>query len=455
MKIPFLLAIFFLISTVARADFKDDYFSYSARGKVKALDDLINDKLDAGEIVDFSMTDFEGNTALMYAAWNSQVEIIRYLMQYRSKGLDLNVENFRHNTVLTYAISNNCLKCANILVSNQAEINNIGMYKQNALFFLLERVRYPSNDKETEDLAIHLVNNGADLSLKDENVHGETVLFKAIRWSFNDLAKLIVRKGMSINTQNNDGTSSLMLAAGRGNNFLVDYFLKNNADKTLVDNGGRGPLFYALDNLKTVKLLLQNEFDVTVKNNEGKDIFDIAAKNNYIATYDYLTSAFPNHNIAKETLDLVSAIKRYDESLKKFIKKTSQRTSTRLSWESMSSSELDYNYYRLTFARKHNCSPEETVDVEYILDFSKKMDTELFFDIRDVTVRRKIDYQINITSSIDFKYPGFKGVTLSFKSGTDRQLWIDEKDKLELLAAEIQKYVPLKSAYQPDVPVCH
>lgn len=453
-KLPFFLITLLLLSAVARADFKDDFLNYSADGKLEELDVLINDRLDAGGTIDFNMKSDNGDTALILAAWNSRPEIIRFLMQFRSKGLDLNIESKYNETALTLATYKQCFECAKILVNNKATINNVGAKKKNALFMLFYDRVNDRNIKDIENLAIYMVNNGADVLAKDENAN--TFLTPASKYQLHDFAKLLVSKGVRINTKNNAGVSPLMIAASWGDNFLVDFYLKNNAYKTLYDNDGNGPLHFAVmsDKLDTVKLLLQNDFDIKISNKKDMDAFDIAARQNNLKIYDFLKSSFPNHYVRQTTSDLVSAIKRYDQTLKSFLELTTKVSPVAPKLDSKPGYSVDSDkYYEVIFERWHACSADSSVYLEYEMDFSDK-ERKLYFDTRDIVENGKTNYQIYLTSSIDYNYRGLKGLTFSFQSSADRQSWFDMKSQLEFLAEEIIKVVPLQFKSGRGVSLC-
>ena len=86
-----------------------------------------------------------------------------------------------------------------------------------------------------------------------------------------DVVELLLANKADVNAKNNDGQTSLELAASLGYADIVKTLLANNADVNTKDNDGQTPLHLAAsgDHKDVVELLLANKADVNAKNNDG------------------------------------------------------------------------------------------------------------------------------------------------------------------------------------------
>ena len=99
-------------------------------------------------------------------------------------------------------------------------------------------------EKGYGDVAMFLVENGADVNLTDTN--GNTPLIFIIHKIGNlEIAKRLIAKGAVINAQNRTGETALMYAAWRGYSEIVQLLLKNRADATLKNRQGDTALMLA------------------------------------------------------------------------------------------------------------------------------------------------------------------------------------------------------------------
>ena len=125
--------------------------------------------------VDVNARDENGKTALLWASYYGDIEVLKYLIK---KGADIEAKDDKGNTPLTTTSYNG----------------------------YLEHVKY-------------LVENGADIDAK--NKYGKTALMQASILGWLEVAQYLVAKGANIEAQDNIGRTSLsfVLSGGRGIRF--------------------------------------------------------------------------------------------------------------------------------------------------------------------------------------------------------------------------------------------
>ena len=92
-------------------------------------------------------------------------------------------------------------------------------------------------EKGYGDVAMFLIENGADVNLTDAN--GNTPLIFIIHKIGNlEITKRLLEKGALVNVQNRTGETALMYAAWRGHSDIAQLLLENRADATLKNRQG-------------------------------------------------------------------------------------------------------------------------------------------------------------------------------------------------------------------------
>ena len=99
-------------------------------------------------------------------------------------------------------------------------------------------------EKGNIDVAIFLIENGANVNVADAN--GNTPLVFIINKTGNlKVIQRFLEKGASVNTQNRTGETALMYAAWHGHSAIVQLLIKNRADVTLKNKQGNTALTLA------------------------------------------------------------------------------------------------------------------------------------------------------------------------------------------------------------------
>jgi ankyrin repeat protein len=104
-------------------------------------------------VADVNSADIQGNTALMYAAWNNNANIVNALIK---AGADVNSVNKYGNTALMRAAMHNHIDIVNALIKAGADINTVNKYGDTALMY--------AGCTNKIDIVNALINVGADIN---------------------------------------------------------------------------------------------------------------------------------------------------------------------------------------------------------------------------------------------------------------------------------------------------
>jgi ankyrin repeat protein len=174
------------------------------------------------QLVNLNSVDRRGLTAIHAAAQNGQMEIVRYLIQFK---VDINTTAKSKETPLISTLSRGHLKVATLLIENGADIN----------------------------VTNHL---------------GQTPLMLAAGNGSIDIVKTLIESGANPNYRDNEGNTALMLALLSGNVDVVIYLIENKADINLKNKEGKTAVQWATENGLTdiVELLSKNKTQLIAKN---------------------------------------------------------------------------------------------------------------------------------------------------------------------------------------------
>ncbi|MFH1998315.1 MAG: ankyrin repeat domain-containing protein [Planctomycetota bacterium] len=125
-------------------------------------------------------------------------------------------------------------------------------------------------DRGHGDIAVLLIDAGADLSLRD--VDGDTPLYWAAYAGHGEVVDMLMERGGSADDMNSNQLSPLHYAAMRGHEAVVESLLRQGAKIHAADYEGNTPLHLAaMQNLpRMVRLLVENGADLECKDNYGR-----------------------------------------------------------------------------------------------------------------------------------------------------------------------------------------
>jgi len=189
------------------------------------------------------------DTPLHFAAEYGNKEVAELLI---AKGANVNAANgidgrSALGTPLHYAVLFNKKEIVELLIAKGADVNAKDHQGQTPLRLAIFK-------EDSGEMAKLLLNNGADgniLSLSDKwSQWGETILFQVMSRSWNDVAELMIEKGVNVNAKNpGDGRTALHAAGLTGSKEMVELLIAKGADINAKDNIGIGhtPLDIAVE----------------------------------------------------------------------------------------------------------------------------------------------------------------------------------------------------------------
>ena len=211
----------------------------SSKGDTAAIRSLVM----SGVYID-TQTFGEGNTSLIYAVLNDQIDALKLLLDFWANP---DLRNYYGESPLHVAIKEQKLQAAEILIKNNANIN-----------------------------------------IQDFN--GATPLHYAALYGFFYEADMLLYYEANRDIEADDGTTPLMAAVMSGSIDIADILIQKKADVNSTDNIGYTPLLIAAQNGDTtmIDMLLQRGSDLYAK---GKDSFNaagIAIRDDHTETLKYL-----------------------------------------------------------------------------------------------------------------------------------------------------------------------
>ncbi|KAA0708464.1 Ankyrin repeat and EF-hand domain-containing protein 1 [Triplophysa tibetana] len=121
-----------------------------------------------------------------------------------------------------------------------------------------------------------------DLINVTEPREGNGVLHLASVANNHDMLEFLIAKGASPNVQDRRGRTPLMLAAELGYDGIVSLLAKKNANMTLVDNEGKGLLFFCIHptkrHMRCLQVALMGNADVNNASTNGMPVFLLACE---------------------------------------------------------------------------------------------------------------------------------------------------------------------------------
>ena len=189
--------------------------------------------------------DFDGRTALIYAAYNCNLKIFKWFLD--SGEFDLEAKSISGQTALAWACEYNRVQKVKELLKRGADLEAREIGGWTPLFYARDHFK----------LFLFLLEKGSNPRVKDG--YGNTIFMIACgtgsrnphRDDNNKVAmELLKRKVVRINRKNKRRETALINAARCNNPEMTRELLKRKADTTVRDKHGKSALDYAKDGKK-------------------------------------------------------------------------------------------------------------------------------------------------------------------------------------------------------------
>ena len=292
----------FLLSNKADVSVKNDtgrkvYHCAANKGNLKLLQALIMHNNDYVNDVDKMNC-----TPLFYAVSNGHIDIANYLLSTKAdvsvkdeqgwnvyhraanKGnLKLLQELIMHNkdyindvdkknlTPLHHAVSEGHIEIVNYLLSNKADVS----VKNNQGWNVYHIASNKGNLKILQELIMH----NKDY-INDVDQYNLTPLHHAVSEGHIEIVNYLLSNKADVSVKNDQGWNVYHRAANKGNLKLLQELIMHNKDYINdVDKMNLTPLYHAVTkgHIEMVNYLLSNKADVSVKNDQGWNVYHSAA----------------------------------------------------------------------------------------------------------------------------------------------------------------------------------
>jgi ankyrin repeat protein len=150
------------------------------------------------------------------------------------------------------------------LYSQGADTEIVGMYKRTAL---LAAAIFRVN--QFQDIVKLLIHSGASIDAQDDD--GDTALHMAAQAGDIDMVRLLISRHARISVKNDEGVSALDLACAENKSKVIEFLLKSGATCE-PDASGRTELHGSIDggcDAEIVKLFISKGVNVNAKDNDG------------------------------------------------------------------------------------------------------------------------------------------------------------------------------------------
>ncbi|MEZ5308176.1 MAG: DUF3421 domain-containing protein [Pyrinomonadaceae bacterium] len=186
--------------------------------------------------VDPDSASFDGKTPLMRAAENGRKDTVRMLLGY---DVDLGARDLNGVSPFGYAVLSNSDDMLKIFIEEKELVGNKSPYATEGMRLAAAR--------DKRDSLKYLFGVGVDVNDSDPN-DGTTALMLAAGEGHGKAVEMILSAGANVNAQANDGRTALMLAAANSKSNTTKLLIKAKANLNLRDDQGLTALGWAIRN---------------------------------------------------------------------------------------------------------------------------------------------------------------------------------------------------------------
>lgn len=276
-----------LAGPLQAADQKAPNAALEAKGAISA--GMIFDAIEAGnvEAVRHILEQLPGaanarnaskRTPLIKAADQGLDSVVELLLQNKA---EVNATGRRNETALLRAVGNGHISTVKLLLAAGADVNARDLGGSTAL----------AQCTKDRELTALLIANKADVKIRNNSK--STSMHSVASNGSPEVADLLwaAGAGANLNTQNNIGTTPLLLAVMNGNKAMVQWLIAHDANLNLVDDDGYTPVNRAAfmdDKYEILVLLLEHGADPNGKDKNDRTPLDVAVRYSMYASADLL-----------------------------------------------------------------------------------------------------------------------------------------------------------------------
>ena len=260
--------------------------------------DAVRDQLTDPDIrvnIRINDADENGDTALMYAVQNNNIELVRLLLE---NGADVNIENEQAETALHYAAEQQVnLQILELLLNRGADPNSKDFIGNTPLHISIQNHNLP--------LCQLLLQNGADPAVQNGEGYGS--IFVSLLESQPQILRELLGAGANPNviSENDQLTPLLYLISYLPNTNitlqLCEILLQNGADPNLTKNSYPIILASTRGYCEIVDLLLRNNADINVQDSRGNTCLHLSTRRNFPECVEVILKH--NKQIIKKDID--------------------------------------------------------------------------------------------------------------------------------------------------------
>ncbi|KAL7933898.1 putative ankyrin repeat-containing protein [Trichoderma chlorosporum] len=245
----------------------------------KGYDAIAGSLIEAG--AELNATDIEGRTALYIASYNGCLGVVRALLESSDPTRRANVEKRASQGWTPLHAAHDNPNVTKLLLSKNAEVDCQTTNSKSTPLLMAVYEYY--------DVADILLKHHADPNLTDAS--GETSVHRAVLGDAGfQMLELLKLHDANLDAERHDGSTPLHLAAERGDETLVKYFLKEGAAADKVSERFGTALIAAAEggNVEVAKLILKKGADINAIGGKYHTALQAAAHNGKNSMVDWL-----------------------------------------------------------------------------------------------------------------------------------------------------------------------
>lgn len=263
-----------------RSEKNEDLLKYAFEGNKK----LVKIALTTGIKAEINAVDENGNNALIYAVYSADLATVKFLLNYHKddegfeiEGVDpININHLNNEglSALHLAVQLNNPRIVKELLSAGISANIVGNYVETPIFIatrqdnsemigiLKENGAYldavnreghtplivAAQNRNRQEAFLKLLELGADMLARDFN--GRNAFMHSANNNCSVMMDIMLKRTPNfaemVNNQDNDGVSTMMILAKRGNREALRVLIARGANPFLKDNEGNMAVDYAI-----------------------------------------------------------------------------------------------------------------------------------------------------------------------------------------------------------------